>query len=63
VSVFGVSLLSPFLLQVLQALARHTRVTLHMLTPTQAFVAERSTRRQLLWDAAEAAMWLRCAGP
>ena len=56
VSVFGVSLLSPFLLQVLQALARHTRVTLHMLTPTQAFVAERSTRRQLLWDAAEAGM-------
>ena len=56
VSVFGVSLLSPFLVQVLQALARHTRVTLHMLTPTQAFVAERSTRRQLLWDAAEAGM-------
>jgi exonuclease V gamma subunit len=53
VSVFGVSLLSPFLVRVLQAMARHTRVTLHMLTPTQAFVAERSTRRQLLWRAAE----------
>lgn len=56
VSVFGVSLLSPFLVQVLQVLARHTRVTLHMLAPTQAFVAERSTRRQLLWDAAEAGL-------
>jgi exodeoxyribonuclease V gamma subunit len=54
VSVFGVSLLSPFLVRVLQALGRHTRVTLHMLAPTQAFVAERSTRRQLLWQAAEA---------
>lgn len=54
VSVFGVSLLSPFLVRLLQALGRHTRVTLHMLAPTQAFVAERSTRRQLLWQAAEA---------
>lgn len=53
VSVFGVSLLSPFLVRVLQALARHTHVTLHMLAPTQAFVAERTTRRQLLWAAAE----------
>jgi exodeoxyribonuclease V gamma subunit len=52
-SVFGVSLLSPFLVGVLQALGLHTRVTLHMLAPTHAFVAERATRRQLLWKAAE----------
>ena len=54
VGVFGVSLLSPFLVRALSAMSRHTQVTVHMLAPTQAFVAERATRRQLLWKAAEA---------
>ncbi|MFM7808467.1 MAG: exodeoxyribonuclease V subunit gamma, partial [Planctomycetota bacterium] len=56
VSVFGVSLLSPFMVRALQALGRHTTVVLHLLTPTQAFVAERASRRQILWEAAEAGL-------
>ena len=56
VSVFGVSLLSPFMVQALRALGAHTQVVLHLLTPTQAFVAERSSRRQLLWEVAEAGL-------
>lgn len=52
-SIFGVSLLPPSMLRALVALGRHTRVSLHLLTPTQAFVAERMERRRVLWQATE----------
>ena len=53
ISIFGVSLLPPSMLRALAALARHTQVTLHLLAPTHAFVAERMDRRQVLWQATE----------
>lgn len=52
-SVFGVSSLPPFLVRSLQALARRVPVTLHLLSPSASFLAERVDRRRLLWDAAE----------
>lgn len=52
-SVFGVSSLPPFLVRSLQAMARHVPVTLHLLSPSASFLAERVDRRRLLWDAAE----------
>ncbi len=52
-SVFGVSSLPPFMVRALQAIARHVPVTLHLLSPSATFIAERVDRRRLLWAAAE----------
>ncbi len=52
-SVFGVSLLPPLMVRALQAIGRHTEVTLHWLEPSHSFLAERVSRRHVLWQAAE----------
>lgn len=53
ISVFGVSTLPDVVVRTLKALSRHTRVSLHLLSPAGAFSGQAMERRRLVWAAVD----------